>query len=126
MGQAYEQQGDYPRALDVLRKAEDFGSGNSKVISLRAYVLAKSGQTEQALAAVDKMQKLSEERYFPPYAIALVHAGMGDADLAFKLLEQALECHDVHLALLPADPKWDSFRSDVRFLRLLEGSGLPH
>ena len=126
MGQAYEQQGDYTRALDVLRKAEDFGSGNSKVISLRAYVLAKSGQTEQALAAIDKMQKLSEERYFPPYAIALVHAGMGNADPAFKLLEQALECHDVHLALLPADPKWDSFRSDVRFLRLLERSGLPH
>lgn len=125
LAQAYEQQGDYQLALEALRKAENFGSSNSKVMSLSAYVLATLERTEEARAILEKMQQLAKQRYFPPYATALVHAGLGNMDMAFQFLENALENHDVHLALLTADPKWDSFRSDPRFVNLLTRSGLP-
>jgi len=59
----------------------------------------------------------------PPYAMALVHAGLGQRDPALKCLESAYEARDVHLIFLPIDPKWDAFRADVRFLALLRRCG---
>lgn len=125
LAQAYEQQGDYHLALEALRKAEDFGNANSKVTSLSGYLLATLARTEEASAILQKMQQIGNQRYFPPYANALVHAGLGNMDTTFEFLERALEYHDVHLVLLTADPKWDSFRSDTRFVNLLNRSGLP-
>jgi hypothetical protein len=55
----------------------------------------------------------------PPYATALVHAGLGDADAVFEWLEKAFAAHDVHLAFLAVDAKWDPYRTDPRF-RMLE------
>ena len=51
----------------------------------------------------------SRERYVPPYATALVHAGLRDRDAAYAWLQRAYEAHDVHLALLVIDPKWTAF-----------------
>ena len=39
----------------------------------------------------------------PPYALALVHAGLGDADAAFEWLERAYVARDVHLMFLTVD-----------------------
>jgi hypothetical protein len=38
-------------------------------------------------------------------------------------LDRAYDAHDVHLLLLPVDPKWDALRGDTRFLALLERCG---
>ncbi|MGI9102586.1 MAG: winged helix-turn-helix domain-containing protein [Terriglobales bacterium] len=122
--QAHVERGEYSLALEGLRKAAEFGARNSKVMSLRAYALAQSGQTDEALAGIASMKATSHQSYFPPYAIALVHAGLRDADAAFEWLDRSLQYHDVHLALLPADPKWDWVRSHPRFVALLEHCGM--
>ncbi len=51
----------------------------------------------------------------PPYAFALIHAGLGDADAAFDWLDRACDARDVHLVFIPVDPKWDRYRTDPRF-----------
>jgi DNA-binding winged helix-turn-helix (wHTH) protein/Tfp pilus assembly protein PilF len=124
LAQAYEQRGEYDQALEALRKATEFGGGNSKVLSLRGYVLAKLGRVDEAASTLETIRLLCEQRYFPPYATALVHAGIGSTDAVFEHLERALECHDVHLVLLTADPKWDWLRSDPRFISLVKRAGL--
>jgi hypothetical protein len=48
------------------------------MISLRGYVLAKMGRRREAEHVLSTLQALSEERYVPPYASALVHTGLGD------------------------------------------------
>ena len=126
LGQAYEQMGEYKLALDALNKAGRFGGDNSKVLSLRGYVLAKMGRKNDALAVLKTLEALSHERYMPPYATALVYAALSQPDAVFEWLYRAFDVHDVHLALLPADPKWDQFRSDGRFSALLRSCGLPH
>ena len=69
---------------------------------------------------LNTLEAVSRERYVPPYATALVYNGLGQHDQALDWLDRAYDAHDVHLALLSVDPKWDAFRSDGRFLALIE------
>ena len=113
LAQAYEQLGDDVAAFDALQKAGQFSSGNSKSIAMRGYLFAKLGRTGEAREVLKTLEAVSLERYVPPYATALVHAGLGEADAAFEWLERALNARDVHLVFLPVDPKWDLLRTDA-------------
>jgi tetratricopeptide (TPR) repeat protein len=115
---AYERLGNTTLALEALEKAEAL-SGNSKMLSLRGYILAKSGRTNQAAEVVRTLKSIDRERYVPPYAMALVYAGMDQRDSAFEWLDRAYLVRDVHLVFLP-DPKWDDLRDDPRFRQLVE------
>lgn len=89
------------------------------MLALRGYLFAKVGPAQEAGEVLATLEALSHERYVPPYAMALVHAGFNRRDAAFEWLARAYEAHDVHLIFLPVDPKWDAFRSDARFVALL-------
>jgi tetratricopeptide (TPR) repeat protein len=126
MAQAYEQLGDYELALKALSRAGGMGGENSKMISLRGYVLAKMGHEEEARAILKTLETSARDRYMPPCAMAQVHVGLGEHDLAFAWLDRAVEMHDVHLAGLPADAKWDALRVDARFTDVLRRCCLPY
>ncbi|HET8644412.1 MAG TPA: tetratricopeptide repeat protein [Vicinamibacteria bacterium] len=123
LGQAYEQTGDTDRALEALDSAARLSNNNSKAISLRGYLWARTGKAEAARDVLTTLEAVSRERYVPPYAIALVHAGLGEREPVFAWLDKAYAAHDVHLALLPVDPKWDPYRADPRFAALLTRCG---
>ena len=123
LGQAYEQTGETELALESLRYAARFSGGNSKVVSLTGYLLAKTGRTSEAREVLRQLEASAAERYMPPYAMALIHAGLGDRDAVFGRLEQAYRERDVHLMYLPVDPKWDDYRTDARFGALLAHCG---
>jgi hypothetical protein len=59
----------------------------------------------------------------PPYAMALVHVGLGEPETVFEWLERAHSVHDVHLLFLTVDPKWDCYRVAPRFGALLQRCG---
>jgi Flp pilus assembly protein TadD len=118
-GQAYEQLGQADLALDAFNNAARFSGGNTKAISHRGHVLAGSGRPAEAREILKTLEAMSRERYVPPYARALVHAGLGDREAAFASLDQAYEARDVHLIFLTVDPKWDPYRGDPRFAALL-------
>jgi TolB-like protein/Tfp pilus assembly protein PilF len=126
LAQACQQSGESDLAFDALRKAGMFGGDNSKVISLRGFLLARLGRTVEAAEVLNMLEAASRHRYLPPYATALVHCGLGQPDLAFNWLERAYEARDVHLTLLPVDPKWDCLRADVRFPMLVKRCGFEH
>ena len=126
MAQAYEQLGEDALALEALSRGGGVGGENSKVLSLRGYVLAKMGRENEAREVIKTLEALALERYMPPYAIAQVHAGLREVDRAFAWLERGIEDHDVHLVMLPTEPKWDALRRDARFANLLRRCGLPY
>ena len=123
LGQALEQMGQNEPALDVLNLAARLSGGNSKALSLRGYILAKTGRTHEAQQVLGILDKLSGEHYVPPASLALIYAGSGERERALYQLERGLTMRDVHLVFLPIDPKWDSFRSDHRFASLLKACG---
>jgi DNA-binding winged helix-turn-helix (wHTH) protein/TolB-like protein/Tfp pilus assembly protein PilF len=120
LAEVYERQGNTELALEALEKAQAL-SGNSKMLSLRGYILAKSGRTHEAEEVLRALKSIARDgRYVPPYAMALVYAGLGQRDSAFEWLERGYAALDVHLIFLLTDPKWDDFREDPRFRRLVE------
>jgi len=124
LGQAYDLAGDHALALQVLIDAGRLpGGGNSKVLSLKGYVLAKMGRPGAAREVLATLNDISRERYVPPYASALVYAGLGERDPMFDALEQAYAARDVHLIYLPVSEQWDPYRADPRFINLLSRCG---
>lgn len=123
LAQAYEQTGEFDLALSALADAVRFSGENSKAVSLKGYLLAKAGRATEARQVLKVMEDDARERYVPPYAMALVHAGLGETDEVFAWLEKAYATHDVHLIYLPVDPKWDPYRTDPRFVLLVNRCG---
>lgn len=125
LAQAYQQSGEAALALGEADLAGQFSGGNSKALSLRGYILAKQGQTKKAREILKTLEATSRERFIPPYALALVHEGLGEHEAALDWLDRAREVRDVHLVSLPVDPKWDALRANPRFGELLRRCGLP-
>jgi TolB-like protein/DNA-binding winged helix-turn-helix (wHTH) protein/Flp pilus assembly protein TadD len=122
-GQALEELGDHDLALKALATAARLSGQNSKAISLTGYILARSGRTAEARDLLGTLEMASRQRYIPPYALALVYAGLGDADAVFEWLDRAFATRDVHLMFLTVDVKWDRYRNDPRFGDLLARCG---
>ena len=123
LAMAYEQTNKYDLALQTLDKQLAAGPANSKLLSLRGYVLAKMGRAAEARDVMAALDNLSRQRYVPPYARALVYAGLGERSAALDWLEKAIDARDVHLIALPTDPKWDTFRGDSRFDAIVKRCG---
>ncbi len=108
------------QAIEALRQAARLGADNSKILSLRGYLFARLRRNEEAMAVLEDLQVISRARYVPPYASALIYAGLEQSDQAMEWLERGLEARDVHLAFLTIDPKWDGLRGDPRFCSVLD------
>jgi TolB-like protein/Flp pilus assembly protein TadD len=115
LGQTYEQLDESDLAFEALARATRLSGGNSKPISLRGYLLAKLGKVKEAREVLRMLEDVSRHRYVPPYAMALVHAGLNEPEAVFERLDRAYDARDVHLVFLTMDSKWDRFRADSRF-----------
>ena len=122
LAQVFVELGEMEQALAALNNSGKLVV-NSKVIALRGYVFAKMGRTEEAQNVLTTLLSISQERYVPPYAMAIVHAGLSQFDLALQWLERCYEARDVHVIFLTIDPKWDPLRADRRFSTLLQRCG---
>lgn len=123
LAQAYEQLGQSDRALEEIGIGGRLSNSNSKALSLRGYILAKTQRRGEANDILALLEQLSATRYVPAYARALVHLGLGNLDEAFVWLDKSFEERDVHLVFLTVDPKWDPVRTDPRFQNLVARCG---
>ena len=123
LAQAHEQLAETDLALKALADGTRFSGGNSKAISFRGHLLARLGLTSEARDVLKTLEGVARDRYVLPYALALVHAGLGDREAVFDWLNRAYAARDVHLIYLTVDPRWDPYRADPRFQALLARCG---
>jgi tetratricopeptide (TPR) repeat protein len=125
MGVALEQKGLYQEALAPLDQAIKCLGGNSISTAAAAHAYAMAGQTEEAQRRLAALKAARTECYVQPYAIALVHAGLGEIDEALSWLEQA---HREHAGWWPlwakGDSRLDPLRDHSRFQDLLRSLGV--
>ena len=124
LGKVYTQQRKYSEAIEEFGKARELSHGNSEAIASIGYTAALAGDELKAQAVLDELKALSNEHYVPPVNVALVLNALGKKDEALVSLEKGCEDRDVRLTLLKVDPRWDSLRSDPRFIAILKRIGL--
>jgi TolB-like protein/Flp pilus assembly protein TadD len=124
LGKVYIQQRKYPAAIAEFTKARDLSHGNSEAIASIGYAAALAGDNARARSVLEELKALSNQHYVPPVNIGLLYNGLGDQNEALSWLEKACEERDVRLTLLKVDPRWDSFRANPRFAKILKRIGL--
>jgi TolB-like protein/Flp pilus assembly protein TadD len=113
--------GDYDRALRELDKRPLQAPGSN---AFRAQALALSGRRPEAIAELNRLLKLSKERYVAAYDIALIYAALGDTENTFRWLEGAMADRSTLINFLAQDPLFDSLHADPRFAELVKRIGI--
>ena len=72
-----------------------------------------------------ELENLSKQKYVTAYGVALIHAGLGQKDLAFQWFNKAFDERSHWLVWLRIDPRWDALRSDPRFADLIKRMHFP-
>jgi tetratricopeptide (TPR) repeat protein len=113
--------GDYDRAIAEYDKRPLHMPGSN---AHRAQALALSGRRAAALAELDRVLKLSKERYVPANDIAMIYAALADTENTFLWLERAVEDRSPLMVFLAQDPMFEAFHSDPRWPGLVQRIGI--
>ncbi len=125
LGKVYERTKQAEAALKEFDTAFQLSEGNTEALSLKGYTLAAMGRRTEAGQVLHTLLETARTRFVPPYNVALLFAGLNDADHAYQWLEKARLNRDVHMVFLTVEPKWDPFRNQPRFLSLLKDCAFP-
>src|SRR5262249_20624134 len=118
----YRVKGMLPEALAEYGRAEDLGFRAALVG--QALTLVRMGHAAAARQVVRKLEEESTRRYVAPDWIAVIYAGLGDREAAFRWLERTVEIHTTVWVIWMDMPDWDPIRRDPRFDALRRRMGL--
>jgi len=125
LGRIYTDKRCYEEAEKALQKIGPLRTW-TPAMAVCGYLYGKTGRFAEARAVLAEFGALSASgRYASEYAVAVVHAGIGDWDAALSALEAAYVERSHWLVWLNRDPRWDEIRNDGRFRSLVERVGLP-
>ena len=125
LGRSYQQKGMFDESMAEYKATDSAlpnwvvtiaGIGNLQGLAKR------NSDARLTLAKLDAMRK---SRYVTPYGIALVYAGMGNKDEAFRWLEKAFDDRANWLVWLRFDPRWEALRADPRYAEMVHRMGFP-
>jgi tetratricopeptide (TPR) repeat protein len=115
LGLVYEQQHLFAQALRELRLAEELSQGNSLPLAGLAHVHACAGSQWDARKILLMLQQGSSV-YVSEWALALVHAGLGETGAALELLGRSIVNRSPQTVMfLSRDPRLDCLRSAPPF-----------
>jgi tetratricopeptide (TPR) repeat protein len=125
LGLAYAYRKKCNEAIAAFRKASAL-AGNSPETTIHsdtlvAYSYAASGKTRQARSFLNAIAK---QPGTSPYALGMIHAQLGDRNLALDWLERAYRERNYQIVWLKVDPALDPLRRTRRFQDLLNRVGL--
>jgi TolB-like protein/Flp pilus assembly protein TadD len=126
LGWAYEQKGMYEETVKHLQRALTGSPGSPDGVGALGHAHAVFKRRGDARKALQELHKLSARRFVSSFDFAIIHAGLGEAEEAFKWLEKAGEERSFSMLMsLKAEPRLDPLRSDARFLDLVRRVGFP-
>jgi tetratricopeptide (TPR) repeat protein len=94
-------------------------------IAAVGHVQGTQGQRQDALATLTRMNSRARDEYVSAYAVALVHAALGQRDSAFAWLERGVDERTHWMVWLRRDPRWAPIRPDARFDDLVRRLRIP-
>jgi len=126
---AYTMKGMHSQAIEELRDLlgspgegplkEGTVENNPEVAASLAFAYGSAGKRAEAEAILERLKKLSEQRYVTGLYFAIIYAGLKDNDHAIEHLNKAFESKHPGLVLIRVEPLFDGLRSDDRFKQLV-------
>jgi len=115
------QSDDAVRALEQAWKP----LGMAAAIGDLGYAYAVAGKPQQARNVLQQLRAMETNTpWVPPSALGLVHLGLGETNEALAQLRRAVETHDIYMAWIKVEPRFDPLRRERRFQILLKEMGL--
>jgi tetratricopeptide (TPR) repeat protein len=125
LGQLDFAQGQYAAAVKSFETATAMSGRLSRRIADLSAANAFAGHKDRARALLNELeQRRQSGQYVSGYDMAIVFAGLGQRDRAFKELESALEERTWEVVNMAIDPMLNPLHSDPRFKQLLTRAGL--
>lgn len=124
LGRAYERQRRYGEAIATLEKAVEVSDRAPRHLSSLGHAYAMAGHRKRARAIVDELARSSRDRYVSPYALAVVHAGLGEKERALDFLEKACDERSSPMPFVNVNSQLRPLRVDARFRSLVARIGL--
>jgi serine/threonine protein kinase/tetratricopeptide (TPR) repeat protein len=125
LGQAFLAKRENEKALQELQQALRLSGNETSFKAELANAYAVEDKKQEATAILRDLLQMSSRQYVSPYSVALVYAGLGDKDAAFRWLDKAYEERSVRLINIAVHPRFAGLRDDPRFAALVRRIGLP-
>ena len=110
-------------AISAFEKLLVLSGESPFAIGCLGYAYAISGKPEKALQMLARLDELSGEKYVSPFWRAIIYFGLGEKNKTYELLDKAYQERESFLLFLKYWPKFDSLRSEQRFIDLLKKIG---
>jgi tetratricopeptide (TPR) repeat protein len=123
LGLAYEQKGDWAKAIAELELAYKLDSEPEALAQL-GHAYAVAGRTADARKVLKQLTQQARRQYISAYNFAVLYAGLGERDEAFRWLQKVKEDRSEWFAAVNVDPRLDALHSDPRFAGVLRSVGL--
>lgn len=116
--------GDTAASMADLRRSVETSHGNTQAMALLAIAYVAAGERGRAEAILQDLERRAATQYVPASSIASVHNALGQEDAALDDLERALLAHDIRMAFLKVDARWNNLRDKPRFQAMASKVGL--
>ncbi len=114
--------GDTARAMSEAKRVVSLEPGQSRALSILAYVAGRVGHRTEALAALATLKAEGA----PPMALGLAYLGLGNLEAARAALKTVGETRDRRISEYPLiDPVFDPVRASPEFRRVAGMLGSP-
>ena len=125
LASVYEQQGDFQSDITELKKASTLSKDNPTSLAHLGRAYALSGNQDEARKIAEQLKQTARQHYVPAWDMAVLFAAMGDADTAFRWLEESYTKRESQMPFLKVDYRIDPLRADPRFQNMLRRVRLP-
>ena len=116
--------GDTAAAVADLQRSVETSHGNTQAMAVLAIAYVAAGDRARAEAILQDLERRAAKQYVPASSIASVHNALGREDAALDDLERALLAHDIRMAFLKIDARWNNLRDEPRFQTMASKVGL--
>jgi tetratricopeptide (TPR) repeat protein len=124
LGFALVQLGKHEDAVAEFRKTVELTGGEAFAMAQLGWACGVAGHSEKARRLLDQLMERSDREHVDPLAIAWLHIGLGDADVAFSWLERAYEARSSWLIFCKVHQIYEPLHSDQRYHDLVRRLGL--
>jgi serine/threonine-protein kinase len=125
LGRAYLATGRLNDAVAEFERADQMMGHVPLSVGELGHALARAGKRAEAERLLADMMTTRQQGYYPAFAVAWIHIGLGNREQALDWTERAVDERLVGYYLPSVDSIYDPLRLEPRFQRLLARMNLP-